>query len=641
MTKYPSPMRRALTLTLFVASAAFAQQQKTDDQFLNALFEVHTFHQVAISPDGKRVAWAEREHGISVADLDGLRRRQLTTGDDQGLDWSPDSRQLAYLAAKEKNGQRQLHVVSGDAAPRALTAVKGYLAEPQWSPDGKSIAFLFIDNARRAAGPLVAMSRPVGVIEEHVDEQRIAVLDVASTKLRMVTPANMYVYHFHWSPDSHKIAAIAAPGSGDNNWWIAQLYVVDVDAATMKPLYKPELQIANPRWSPDGAHIAFIEGLMSDEGSTGGDLFVIPAAGGERRNLTPNLKASVTSFEWLSPDSLLLGENVGGEVALVRISLDGTTATLQRGSSVISAGSVIGASLARDGRTSAVIHSGFRHPPEIWAGPIGEWRQITHVNNIKATWGGGRSIHWRSDDFDVQGWLLPPANVDPSRKYPMVVSIHGGPASAALPSFPRDQNAVLAANGYFVFMPNPRGSYGQGEAFTRANVKDFGYGDLRDILAGVDAVLKDNPIDPNRIGVWGWSYGGYMTMWTVTQTNRFRAAVAGAGVANWQSYYGENDIDEWMIPYFGASVYEDPAVYAKSAPINFIKNTKTPTLVLVGERDGECPAPQSFEFWHALRTVGVDTQLVVYPDEGHSIRQPEHRRDIARRLLQWFDSHLR
>ena len=166
----------------------------------------------------------------------------------------------------------------------------------------------------------------------------------------------------------------------------------------------------------------------------------------------------------------------------------------------------------------------------------------------------------------------------------MVVSIHGGPANLNTPHWPgaNFDLSVLSALGYFVFFPNPRGSYGQGEAFTRANVKDFGYGDLRDVMAGVDAVLKQAPVDPNRMGVAGWSYGGYMTMWTVTQTNRFKAAVAGAGIANWQSYYGENSIDQWMIPYFGASVYDDPAVYAKSSPITFIKNVKTPTLIVVG-----------------------------------------------------------
>ena len=172
-------------------------------------------------------------------------------------------------------------------------------------------------------------------------------------------------------------------------------------------------------------------------------------------------------------------------------------------------------------------------------------------------------------------------------------------------------------------------------------MKDYGYGDFRDIMSGVDAALKKGSIDENRMGLTGWSYGGYMTMWGVTQTNRFKAAAAGAGIANWQSYYGENKIDKWMIPYFGASVYEDPAVYAKSAPITFIKNAKTPTLILVGDSDGECPPPQSYEFWHALRTLGVETEFVIYPHEGHRFVDATHVRDRIDRVTEWFDQHLK
>jgi dipeptidyl aminopeptidase/acylaminoacyl peptidase len=223
-----------------------------------------------------------------------------------------------------------------------------------------------------------------------------------------------------------------------------------------------------------------------------------------------------------------------------------------------------------------------------------------------------------------------------------VVMVHGGPGWSVEPAWPGPffNTYELSAHGYFVLYPNPRGSFGQGETFAQANVKDFGYGDFRDILTGVDEVVKTLPIDNHRVGITGWSYGGYMTMWAVTQTNRFRAAVAGAGLFNWQSYYGENDIDEWMMPFFGASVYDDPAVYARSAPVTFIKNAKTPTLVLVGERDGECPAPQSREFWHALKTLGVETQLVIYPGEGHAFLEPEHRRDVMNRLIGWFDQHM-
>ena len=596
------------------------------------IFTVRTFHQVAISPDGKRVAWSERDHGITVANVDGSNPKQLTTSDDEGIAWSPDSAHLAYISKGKLNI---------DGTP--VTTVKGALAEPRWSPDGKSVAFLLIENAGRSAGPLVAMSRAIGVIEEHVDEQRIAVVNVATKKLHIVTPDNMYIYHFDWSPDNRNIVAEAAKGSGDNNYWLAQLYVVDSVAATMSPIYKPQLQLANPRWSPDRSQIAFIEGLMSDEGVTGGDLMLIAATGGPARNLTANLHGTVTSCEWLSPESLIVGENVGGESTIVKVrTLDGTSEVLRKGWSEVRADSVIGASVARDGKTCAVIHEGFNHPPEIWTGPIGDTKQITNVNKLTTpAWGEGKLVRWTNDNLDIQGWMLAPVKVDPNKKYPMVVAIHGGPASAFLGSWPREQNAALASAGYFVFMPNPRGSYGQGESFTRGNVKDFGGGDLRDVLAGVDAMVKQFPIDPERVGIWGWSYGGYMTMWTVTQTQRFKAAVAGAGLANWQSYYGQNDIDEWMIPYFGATVYDDPAVYAKSAPITFIKNVRTPTLVLVGERDGECPAPQSFEFWHALKTFGVDTQLVVYADEGHSFKKLDNRKDVVRRLVQWFDAHLR
>jgi dipeptidyl aminopeptidase/acylaminoacyl peptidase len=327
------------------------------------------------------------------------------------------------------------------------------------------------------------------------------------------------------------------------------------------------------------------------------------------------------------------------------VDLDGgKVTTLWTGAETISAGGWSTAvSLARDGKTCAVIRHSLVRPPEVWAGSIGAWQQITHANrDAKPGWGEAKSLHWKSDEWEVQGWLLYPRDYDAKKSYPLVVSVHGGPASARHPSWPGTffDLAVLAHEGYFVFFPNPRGSYGQGEAFTRANVKDFGHGDLRDILTGVDAVLKTVPVDKDRMAIAGWSYGGYMTMWAVTQTTRFRTAVAGAGIANWHSYYGQNGIDQWLLPYFGATVYDDPAVYARSSPINFIKQVRTPTLVLVGERDAECPVPQSREFWHALRTLKVPTQLVVYPGEGHGFASPAHRRDVMRRTIGWLDQSL-
>jgi dipeptidyl aminopeptidase/acylaminoacyl peptidase len=237
----------------------------------------------------------------------------------------------------------------------------------------------------------------------------------------------------------------------------------------------------------------------------------------------------------------------------------------------------------------------------------------------------------------VQGWLMLPSDFDSTKKYPLIVNVHGGPSAACMSRWDERGMGTESAMGFFALCPNPRGSYGQGEAFTQGNVKDFGGGDFRDIMAGVDAISKQYPIDTKRIGIRGHSYGGYMTMWAETQTHRFAAAVAGAGLSNWLSYYGLNDIDEWMIPFFGASVYDDPAVYAKSDPMHFIKAVKTHTLILVGDRDGEVPMEQSVEWWHALSTLHVPTKLVVYPNEGHAIARPADARDYALRSLEWFE----
>ncbi len=293
-------------------------------------------------------------------------------------------------------------------------------------------------------------------------------------------------------------------------------------------------------------------------------------------------------------------------------------------------------SVAKDG-TVAFVKSGHDQAPEVFAGSSIPLKQITHLNDGAKPGAHTESIEWTNDSFHVQGWLTYPANYDPAKKYPMLVTVHGGPSAAASANF---GGSVWSQLGYFVFAPNPRGSFGQGEAFTAANRKDFGYGDLRDILAGMDAVEKKVSVDKSREGLTGWSYGGFMTMFGVTQTHRFRAAVAGAGISDWLSYYGENSIDQWMVPFFGATVYDDPKIYERSSAMTFIKQVTTPTLVVVGDRDGECPAPQSFEFWHALRAGGVKTQLVVYPNEGHGFVDPGHRADLEAREVDWFNKNM-
>ncbi|MFY9529317.1 MAG: S9 family peptidase [Candidatus Acidiferrales bacterium] len=631
---------------------------------IRAMFGVHEFQQAEISPDGKRVAWVETLTGkdgapspnsaIYVADIKNpAAAHRITAGGgatayaEHDVAWSPDSKRLAFLSDAQHPGQLQLYIASAaGGVARRLTQLTGFLQDPSWSPDGKTLAVLFTENATRAAGPLVAETPAEGVVSEDVHEQRLALVDEKTGKVRQISPSDLYVYEYDWSPDGKRFVATAAHGSGDDNWYIAQLYTIDAAEGATESLLKPSMQIAVPRWSPDGSTIAFIGGLMSDEPVVGGEIYTIPASGGEAKNVTPGLKATASSLAWMPSSRDILFEaylNGGSGVATANLS-SREVHPLWAGAETIGPGDFgISLSVAPDGRSTAIVRQSFQHPPEVWAGPVGEWKQITHRNQgLESAWGSAENLHWKSDDFDIQGWLVYPRDFDSSKLYPLVVSVHGGPAYAITPKWPRrlDYEAALPAAGYFVLMPNPRGSYGQGEAFTRANVKDFGYGDFRDILGGVDAAAKAAPADSNRVGITGWSYGGYMTMWGVTQTNRFKAAVAGAGLANYQSYYGQNGIDQWMIPYFGASVYDDPAVYARSSPITFIKKARTPTLIVVGDRDGECPPPQSYEFWHALKTLGVPTEFVIYPNEGHEFANPAHSRDVIERTAAWFNRYL-
>jgi dipeptidyl aminopeptidase/acylaminoacyl peptidase len=636
------------------------------DDAMRAMFGVRAFEQAAISPDGKNVAWVESLPGPGNAPSSssaiyvestnaGSVARRMTAGDgkaareEHDLAWSRDSKRIAFLSDAGSPGQLQLFAAdaSGGSAAKQLTHLKGFLSAPAWSPDGKTIALLFTENATRASGPLVAETPDEGVVSEDLHEERLALVDAATARLRQISPQDLYVYEFDWAPDGKRLAVIAAHGSGDDNWYVASLMTVDAAGGAMKTLIeKPGRQIAQPRWSPDGKEIAFIGGLMSDEAIVGGDIYSVAVDGGEMSNRTPDMKCSASSLGWSADSSsITFAGIVDGGTGVWRLGLaENKIVELWRGEERVADSDYDSSiSLSADGRTSAVVRQSFTQPAEVWVGAIGAWRQITHRNSgLRPAWGKSVSLHWTTDIGTVQGWLTYPTDFDASKKYPLVVRVHGGPSWAVQPYWPTrsDYAMALPSQGYFVLQPNPRGSYGAGEKFTAANVKDFGNGDFRDILAGVDEAIKAAPVDPARLGITGWSYGGYMSMWGVTQTNRFRAAVSGAGLANWQSYYGENKIDQWMIPFMGATVYDDPEGYAKMSPITFIKKVTTPTLVIVGDSDGECPAPQSYEFWHALKTLGVPTELVIYPHEGHHFANPAHSRDVIERAVAWFKQYL-
>ncbi|BCA59021.1 S9 family peptidase [Sphingomonas sp. HMP6] len=552
------------------------------------------------------------------------------------LAFAPDG-SLAWLARDRAAGTVTLAV---DRAGKAHTVatVRGIAQTPRFSPDGKRIALLVTIGAAKEAGAAQAGVRQVGEIGEKSDEQRLAVFavvgaPVAADAVKPVSPADRYIYEYDWTPDGAGFVVTSALGNGDNNWWVATLDAVDATTGAVRNIAKPSTQINAPRVSADGRNVAYIGGLMSDFGAVGGDIWSVPLAGGEPANMTAKANYTVTSLDTTS----------GG---LRGTTLRGADATLLTNAAIgwsrpatFSAGDGK-AAWSADGKTVAMVVQDYTHAPAIFAGPAAAPVQITHDNDAVRATLTARSINWKNDGFNVQGWLLSPLGADPQKKAPMITIVHGGPSSASVPSFGGGGAQALLDKGYYVFLPNPRGSYGQGEAFTAANKRDFGGGDLRDILTGVDAVEKVAPIDDARLGLMGGSYGGFMAMWANTQTNRFKAIVAGAGLSNWVSYYGTNGIDQWMLPFFGKTLYEDRKAYEDVSAVNFIKNAKTPTFIYVGERDIEVPPTQSTEYWHGLKDMGVPTSLVIYPEEGHGIRNPVNAADVRTRTLAWFDTYL-
>jgi dipeptidyl aminopeptidase/acylaminoacyl peptidase len=618
---------------------------------------VHQYRDLVLSPKGDRIAAVETDELLqSEADPHAIlviRDRadgQIVEHYDpcggcfySGATWSPDGQALAFVSSDRKARTATLQVVRDGKAAEVL-AFDGLLDTPRWSPDGQTLAVLATERPRKQTGATQAGAALVGEIGSATDEQRVAILPVpkagaAGGPLKFLSPADTFVYEYDWTPDGRAFVVTEAKGDGDNNWWVARLAAVGVDGS-FREIANLGVQMKWPKVSPDGRTVTFIAGLHSDFGPTGGDLWTVPFMGGKAVDVTPDFKGSFSSLAWRGK-TLFATAIVGDNNAVLTVDpASGATRTLLSGPVSLSSGEGK-VSLSRDGRILASVTEDFTTPPHIGAGPVGSPRQITHENDALTPQVTARSITWKSEGYEVQGWLTGPAAVEPGKSYPMIVQVHGGPSSAVQPQFMwKGPTNDLVQHGFFVFQPNPRGSFGQGEAFTRANVKDFGGGDLRDILAGVDAVEKVAPIDDKRLGVYGHSYGGFMTMWTVTHSNRFKAAVAGAGIANWVSYYGQNGIDTWMTPFFGSTMYDDASVYDRLSPIRTIKAAKTPTFIYVGERDVECPPAQSLEFHHGLDAMGVPNSLVIYAGEGHGIRDPEHKADLKARILGWFDRYL-
>jgi dipeptidyl aminopeptidase/acylaminoacyl peptidase len=607
---------------------------------------------LAMSPDGVEVADIESDGGSDVPH--GVVVRNAADGKVVAIfdpcdtcsyadpAWSPDSKSLAFVGWDAKARASWMWVAQG----KNLHPTAGFdrlLAKPRYSPDGKILAVLVTEHPRKQAGPTSPAAPQAGGDQAAAptDERRIAVLDAATQNFRLISPADRYVYEYDWTPDGTGFVVTDAIGDPDNEWYVAKLEAVDLATGAAHTLVAPTLQINYPLTSADGKSVLFIGGLMSDYGLVGGDIWTVPIAGGEPRNLTPGFMGSFNSLQRRA-GKLYATAVVFDRFTLFSMEEDGNLKSLWSDPNTIRAGDAR-VSLSADASRMATTQQSFTIAPRIVAGRLRDPRPITHENESLVANTDARSIRYTNEGLTIQGWLLAPKNLQPGKTYPMAVYVHGGPANFQEARFHwghDDDEYALLEHDYFIFMPNPRGSFGQGEAFTRGNIMDFGGGDLRDILAGVAAVEKIAPVDDQRLAIFGHSYGGMMVSWAITQTHRFKAAVASTALSHWfnQSTAG---VSRWQDPYFhGMTAYDHPDVFDRISPVRFMKQVKTPTFIYNGELDVESPPAAAIELWNGLKAVGVPTSLVIYPGEGHSFSNSANALDATTRTVAWFDKYV-
>jgi dipeptidyl aminopeptidase/acylaminoacyl peptidase len=619
-----------------------------------------------ISPDSRRVAyWLRRNAKIGSPELPGElwladvadgASRPLTSRapsgqvTDQCPRWSPDSRQLLFLSNREAVAQRQIYVLDPDSGTQQrLTSLQGHIEWPIWSPDGREITFAYAPKPT----PLASGAH---VADADASYLRVYSIAVSSGTIRTLTPDRYQVHEFAWSPDGNWLAVIAtADDATPSGWFTAQLYVVAVqrgntEPGTMQKIGDATRQITAVCWSPDSNRIAYLTSIISDQPLWQGDVCIADVERREVRQITAReMPMSITKLDWLEPDRLLYSARHTDGTSFGWLDVaTGKPKSLWFDYATLGDWTVPRISASAATRTFATILERPDTPPQVWVGSLDSatepWKQISKFDYPTLSLGRMEVFHWTAPDgLEIAGHIVYPADYQPGKPYPMFVQIHGGPAWSWLPHYAvwwEWWHQYLASRGYLVFLPNVRGSSGRGTAFTEMNVGDLGGGDWQDVLSGVDQLVKSGLADPARLGLGGWSYGGFMAAWAVSQTTRFKVIIMGAGITNWESYYAQNSIRDWQRVYFGSTPYEDPAAHRARSPLTTIQNARTPTLIFHGENDQDVSLPQAYEMYVALRTLGVDTQLVTYPGEKHPVLERSHQIDLLTRVADWCDHYM-
>jgi dipeptidyl aminopeptidase/acylaminoacyl peptidase len=617
-----------------------------------------------VSPDGTRMVYTVNEAvttadksefvtQIWLANLATKQSVQLTFGDKSSANpkWSPDGKWIAFLSNRKdnRNGLYRLSLEGGEAEP--LTDLKSAVGNFAWSPDGRQIAFTMTDAKTDDEEKNDKGKNDFRWVDENLKMARLYVIPVqkdANGKRdpRKLTTGNYQVGEFDWSPDASRIAFAHVKTSGANDWTTSDVSIVDVASGNVTVFANTPAAEDVPVFSPDGKSIALLVSDNPPRWAQSGTIQIFPATGGQPKVFMASFDGQPGFAGW-SPDGKRIyfseAKGTGTQLYVMDIAAN-------RIDEIKTTSAVIGGiNLNKNGTVFGFTRQTSDTPPDVYISSVNEFApvQITRVNADMQMPAIGKTevIRWKSKDGkDIEGLLTYPVGYQAGQRVPLILNIHGGPAGVFQQTFLAGRGvyplATFSSRGYAILRPNPRGSSGYGVEFRRANTKDWGFGDYQDLMTGVDRVIEMGVADPERLGVMGWSYGGFMTSWVVTQTNRFKVASAGAPVTNLMSFNGTADIPGFIPDYMGGQFWEAMDLYQKHSPMFNVKNVTTPTMIQHGEADIRVPISQGYEFYNALKVKGVPTRMLVLPRQPHGPNEPKMQLATMNANLEWFDKYI-
>ena len=645
-------------------------QNETESWIPELALKVRRVSDVRVSPDGQRVAFvvaravmegetSEWLSHIHVAVADGSESFQLTRGEKSATSqrWSPNGKWIAYLSSRGgKPNLWRIRVDGGEA--EQLTDEKGGIVGFAWSPDGSQIAFQMPEPESEEKEKAKKEKRDARVVDEDlkmVDLYAVPVEKGADGKrvVRKLTRGEFSVggpLGAHntgppsWSPDGKSIAFARQTTPKVNDWPQADISVVDLGSGEIRTLVATEAAENRPVFSPDGQWIAYAASDVPPTWGLTSRVHVVPASGGNSRALATSHDERARIVGWSEDGSRILISEVHRTVERMRaLPLDGGAPMAITPADLMVGGPVLNAKATHLG----FVSQSFDSAPEAFVSRVNPFapKQVSQVQDLPdLPLGKTEVIQWKSTDGkSIEGLLTYPVGYESGTRVPLLVVVHGGPSGVFVRRFiaqggasPAYPIATFAARGYAVLRCNVRGSSGYGRDFRYANYQDWGGGDYRDIMSGVDHVIQMRVGDPDRLGVMGWSYGGFMTSWIITQTDRFKAASVGAGVTNLMSFTGTTEIPGFIPDYFGGEYWDVPERWRSHSAMFNVKGASTPTLIQHGERDARVPISQGYELYNALKRQGVPVKMVVYPRQPHGIREPKLQLDAMKRNLEWF-----